>query len=170
MSEKNICISIYKTYQAVEQALGTLQKAGVDLQNVSIVGKGYQEKAHPIGFYRVEDRISYLGLQGAFWAGLFDLLHGAGFFWVPELGPLVAVGPVVALLVNGLEGVAIGGGFGVLGAALYAMGVPRGNIFEYEKVIGQEMLIFMVDGVRDDVEQACDLLLSETQRVVVHTA
>lgn len=170
MSEKNICVSVYPTYQAVEAALGNLQKEGIDFHQVSVVGKGYHDEAHPIGFHTMEDRIAYLGLQGAFWGGLWDLLEGAAFLWVPGFGPLTAAGTIVTLLVKGLEDVGIGGGFGVLGAALYDLGVPGSNISEYEQAVRNEMFLLMVNGTRGEVEQACSLLLSETQQVAVHTA
>jgi hypothetical protein len=170
MTEKNSCVSIYPTHQAAEQALGELRKAGVDLRQVSIVGKGYHSEAHPIGFYNAGDRIRYWGLQGAFWGGLWGLLSGAAFFWVPGFGPLAAAGPIVALLVRGLEGVAIGGGFGVLGAALYSMGIPKGSINQYEQAVKVEQFLLIVHGERGDVEHACGILHGETQQVTVHRA
>lgn len=170
MSGQNSCVSIYPTHQAAEQALGKLQKEGVDLQQISIVGKGYHSEEHPIGFYTAGDRIHYWGLQGAFWGGLWGLLAGAAFFWVPGFGPLAAAGPIVSLLVKGLEGVAIGGGFGALGAALYSMGVPRDNVTQYEKAVKAEKFLLIVHGERRDVEHACGVLHGKTQQVAVHTA
>ena len=114
MSEKNTCVSIYSTYQAAEQALGKLQKQGVDLRQVSIVGKGSHDEEHPIGFYTAGEHIRYRGFQATFWDSLWRLLAGAAFFWVPGFGSLAAAGPVVNLLVDGVEGIAIGSGFGVL--------------------------------------------------------
>ncbi len=170
MSKKYACVSICPTYQAAEQALEKLQTEGFDLQQVSIVGKGYHDEAHPIGFYTADNSIRYWGLQDAFWGKLWSLLPGAAFFWVPDFGSLAAAGPVVGLLVTGLEDVAIGGGFGVLGAALYTMGVPRNTIFQYEKIVKAEKILLIVDGQRNDIEHACDILHSELQQVTVHIA
>ncbi len=170
MSKNNSCVSIYPTHQATEQALGELRKAGVDLRQVSIASKGYHSEAHPIGFYNVGDRICYWGVQGDFWAGLWGLLSGAAFFWVPGFGPLAAAGPLVASLMCGLEGVAIGGGFSVLGAALYSMGISRDSISQYEQAVKAEQFLLIVHGDRSDVEQACEILHSETQQVTVHRA
>lgn len=170
MTKKNACVSVYPTHQAAEEALGKLQKAGVNLQQVSIVGKGYHDEEHPIGFYNTDDHIRYWGIQGAFWDGLWGLLAGAAFFWVPGFGPLAAAGPIVSLLVRGLEGVAIGGGFRVLGAALYSMGVPRDSVAQYEKAVKAETFLLIVHGERRDVEHACGILHGKTQQVAVHTA
>ncbi len=170
MSKKNCCVSIYPTHQATEWALGELRKADIDLRQVSIAGRGYHSEAHPIGFYNVGDRICYWGLQGDFWADLWGLLSGAAFFWVPDFGPLAAAGPLVASLMCGLEGVAIGGGFDVFGAALYSMGIPRNSISQYEQAVKEEQFLLIVNGERDVVEHACEILHNEMQQVTVHRA
>jgi len=170
MPEKNTCVSIYPTHQTSEQAIGKLQKEGIDLQHISIVGMGYHNEEHPIGFHTAGDRIRYWGLQSEFWGSVWGQMTGAAFFWVPGFGPLAAAGPIVALLVRGLEDVAIGGGFGMLGAALYSMGVPRSSIAEYEQAIKAEKFLVIVHGARSAVEHACGILHSKTQQVAVHTA
>ncbi len=170
MSKKNCCVSIYPTHQATERALAELRKAGVDLRQVSIAGRGYHSEAHPIGFYNVGDRIRYWGCQGDFWAGLWGLLSGAAFFWVPGFGPLAAAGPLVTSLTCGLEDVAFDGGFSVFGAALYSMGVPRDSISRYEQAVRTEQCLLIVHGKRDLVEHVCEILHSETQQVTVHRA
>jgi hypothetical protein len=52
---------------------------------------------------------------GAWTGGLFGLLAGAAFLWVPGLGPLVVLGPLVTGLLGALEGGALDG---LLGAIL----------------------------------------------------
>ncbi len=172
MTEMSACVTICTTHQAAEQALGKLQSAGIDLQQVSIVGKGYHDHdaEHPIGFYTAGDGISYWGLQGAFWGGLWGVLTGAAFLLLPGFGPLAAAGPIVGLLVSGLEGVAIGGGVGVLAATLFDMGIPRGSILDYEQAIRAGRLLLMVHGGQDLVERASKVLHGETQQVTVHHA
>jgi len=72
------------------------------------------------------------------------------------------------LLVRGLEGVVIGGGFGVLGAALFDIGVPRGSIAEYEQAVGAEKFLLIVHNGEDSVERVCKILHGELQQVTVH--
>ena len=170
MAEKNSCVSIYPTTQAAAQALGDLLAADCELRNVSVVGKGCHAEDHTIGFYRAAERICYCGCQGRFWDDVWNQLADAAFFWVPGYGPLVAAGRIVPLMVRGLEDVEIGGGFSVPGAALHGIGVPRGNIDEYEQAIQAEKLLLLVHGERCDVEQAYEILHCETQQVTVHSA
>ena len=42
-----------------------------------------------------------------FWGGIWALLLGSAFFWVPGLGPLLVAGPLVAWIVGALETAAV---------------------------------------------------------------
>lgn len=170
MTEKTACVSIYRTHQAATEAVDKLRAAGINLQQVSMVGQGYHGAEHPIGFYHTGEGIRYWGLQGAFWGGLWGLLTGAAFLWVPGFGPLAAAGPIAGLLVRGLEGVAVGGGFDVLAAALFDMGVPRHSVREYEQAVKAEQFLLIVHDGRGTVERASKALHDEMQQVTVHYA
>ncbi|MEZ4837447.1 MAG: hypothetical protein R2873_36530 [Caldilineaceae bacterium] len=51
--------------------------------------------------------------------GIFGMVIGAAFVWVPGFGPLFAAGPLAATLIGALEGAAAGAaGMGLLGALL----------------------------------------------------
>lgn len=170
MSQITTCISVYRSHQAAEQALVKLQAGYADLQQVSLVGKGCHNEAHPVGFYSVGGRSRYWGLQAAFWDGMSGRLNGAGIFWLPAFGALVASGPIVGLLVKGIEGGSPGGGFSVLGAALFSLGVPRQVIMQYESSVLAARFLLIVHGAREDAEQTCGILHDQSQQVTVHTA
>jgi len=170
MTEKNACIAICPTVPVVRQALGKLQAADIDLQQVSVVGRGHYDAERLIGFYRVGQRVSYCGLQSDLWDDLWKLLAGAAFFWVPGFGPLTAAGPIVSSMVSGLQGVTIDGGFGVLEAALFDMGVPRDGTIDYEQAVRDEHFLLIVHDGRDLVECACKVLHCESHQVTVHRA
>ncbi len=170
MKENNCCISIYSTPQAVTQALEALHAQGCDMRQISVIGKGCHDKAHITGFYRLSEQVRYCGAQGSFWEELWAELPGEAFFWVPGFGAVAAAGRIVNSMIKGLEGIEIGGGFSVPGAALYGMGVPRPSINEYEQAINAEKILLIVEGQRSDVERACGRLHSETQQVIMHSA
>src|SRR5206468_6685823 len=98
-------------------------------------GKDYHTQEHVIGYYNTGDRVKYWGKQGAFWGGLWGLLIGAAFFWIPGIGPVLVAGPLVAWIVAGLEGAIAGGGISAIGAALFSVGIPRNSVLEYETSI-----------------------------------
>jgi len=71
MTETSTCIAIYPTVPVVRQALAKLQAEGINLHQVSIVGKGYHDQEQLIGFYTVSQGISYCGFQSVLWVDLW---------------------------------------------------------------------------------------------------
>lgn len=167
---KNCCVVVYTAPDAVEQALGELQTVGCDLQQVSVIAKEYHNKKHTVGMYRIDEQLRFLGQQDTFWSDLWRWLPGSAFFWEPDFGPLAVAGPIVNMMVHGLDGVEIGAGLSLPGTALFIVGVPRGSINEYEEAIRAERFLLLFHGERQDVERAYGVLHGETQQVTVHRA
>ena len=168
MKNKNSCVAIYNTHDEAEQAVKDLQKAGFDMKRLSIVGKGYHTEEEPLGYYDVGDRVMFWGKQGAFWGGLWGLLLGAGFFWIPAFGPLVVAGPISAALIGALEGAATVGGMSALGAAIYSIGIPRDSVIKYESAVKADQFLLIVHGTQEEVKHARDLLKAGSHDVAVH--
>ena len=158
MSNKNSCVAIYKTHQEAEQAIKELQNAGFDMKKLSIIGKGYHPEEHAVGYYNTGDRVKFWGKQGAFWGGLWGLLFGSAFFWVPGIGPLALAGPIVSTLAGGVGGAALTGGVTALGAALHSIGIPKDSIIQYETAIKSDKFLLIVHGTQDEVQRASDIL------------
>jgi uncharacterized membrane protein len=87
-----------------------LQRAGLDMKKMSIVGKDYHTDERVVGYYNAGDRMKYWGEQGAFWGGIWGMLFGAAFFAIPGIGPISVAGPLVAWIVGALEGAVVVGG------------------------------------------------------------
>ena len=100
MSTNSSVVAIYPSHTAAEAAIKELQQSGLDMKKLSIVGKDYHTDEHVVGYYNAGDRMKYWGKLGAFWGGLWGLLFGAGFFFIPGLGPLVVAGPLVSWIVG----------------------------------------------------------------------
>src|SRR6202042_348317 len=107
MSEQNAVVAVYGTHTGAEQAVKELQRSGIDMHTLSIIGKGSHTDEHVVGYYNTGDRMKYWGKTGAFWGGFWGLLFGSAFFVIPGIGPVLAAGPVVAWIVGALEGAAI---------------------------------------------------------------
>ncbi len=169
MVQENSCVAVYDNHLQAEEAVHLLQKNGFDVKSLSIVGKGYQREEHPIGFYNTGNRIKFWGAQGTFWSGLWGLLLGAAFFWVPGLGTVVIAGPLVSAFVAALEGAAVVGGLSALGAALCSIGIPKDSIIRYEIAIKSDRYLLIVHGDQSEVERAHDLLAAGDARdVTIH--
>ena len=132
MADTNAVIAVYDTHSAADEAVKELQKAGFDMKKLSVVGKDYHTEDHVVGYYNAGDRMKHWGKFGAFWGGLWGLLFGAAFFWVPGIGPVLVGGPLVAWIVAALEGAVFVGGLSAIGAGLYSLGIPKDSIVEYE--------------------------------------
>src|SRR5277367_650089 len=135
MAESNCAVAVYETHTAAEDAMKALREAHFEMKQLSIVGKDYQTEEHAIGFYNAGDRMRFWGKTGAFWGGLWGWLFGAGLFLIPGVGHIIVLGPLVSWVVGALEGAAVGGGIGVLGAALCSAGIPKDSIVKYESAI-----------------------------------
>src|SRR5512135_3395220 len=120
MSKENAGVVILSTHVEAEKAVKELQHSGFDMKQLSIVGRDYHTDEQVVGYYNTGDRMKYWGKQGAFWGGLWGLLFGSAFFWVPGLGPLLVAGPLVTMIIGAIEGAAVVGGLSALGAALYS--------------------------------------------------
>ncbi|MGB9444100.1 MAG: hypothetical protein WBR26_03790 [Candidatus Acidiferrum sp.] len=158
MSIQNSVVAVYRTHTEADQALKELQRGGVDLRKLSIVGKGYHTDEHAVGYYNTGDRMMYWGKIGAFWGGFWGLLFGSAFFLIPGLGPILAAGPVVTWIVGALEGAALVGGVSALGAGLYSMGIPKDSIVKYETALKTDQFLLIAHGTTAEVAKAKDII------------
>ena len=87
MSKGNAAVAIFNTHVEADNAVKELQKSGFDMRKLSVVGKDYHTEEQVVGYYHTGDRMKYWGKLGAFWGGLWGILFGAAFFWIPGIGP-----------------------------------------------------------------------------------
>ena len=167
MPDSNAVVAVYDSHSAAEDAIAELQKSSFDMTKVSIVGKDYHTEENVVGYYNTGDRMKYWGSMGAFWGGLWGLLVGAAFFWIPGVGPLLVAGPVAAWIVGALEGAVVVGGLSVLGAALYSAGIPKDSILKYETAVKADKYLVVVHGTGDEVAKAKNIL-SQTRPAEVN--
>ena len=158
MSNKNSVVAIFDTHNQAEDAIRELQRNGVDMKELSIVGKDCHTEENVIGYYSTGDRMAYWGKLGAFWGGFWGLLFGSAFFWVPGVGQILVGGPLVMWIVGALEGAAVTGGITALGAGLYSIGIPKNSVLQYETEVKNDKLLLVVHGPSEDVERAKDIL------------
>lgn len=169
MSKGNVAVAIFNTHLEAENAVKELQKSGFDMKKLSIVGKDYHTEEQVVGYYHTGDRMKYWGKLGAFWGGLWGILFGAAFFWIPGIGPLVVAGPLVSAIVGGLEGAVAIGGLTALGAGLYSLGIPKDSIINYETSIKSDKFLLVVHGSGDELTKAKDILKRAGHEMSVHS-
>ena len=158
MSVENSVVAVYHTHADADRAVKELQRGGVDMHKLSIVGKGYHTDEQVIGYYNTGDRMKYWGKVGAFWGGFWGLLFGSALFMIPGLGPILVAGPLVAWIVAGLEGAVEVGALGALGAGLFSIGIPKDSIVKYETALKTDQFLLIAHGTAAEVGQAKDII------------
>jgi uncharacterized membrane protein len=158
MSTENSVVAVYHTHTDADRAVKELQRGGVDMHKLSIVGKGYHTDEQVVGYYNTGDRMKYWGKVGAFWGGFWGLLFGSALFIIPGLGPILVAGPLVAWIVAGLEGAVEVGALGALGAGLYSIGIPKDSVVQYQKALTTDQFLLVAHGTAAEVARAKDII------------
>ena len=97
---------------------------------------------------------------GAFWGGVWGILIGSAFFWIPGIGPVLVAGPLVAWIVAALEGAVIGAGLSALGAALASIGIPRNSVLQYETSIEAGKFLLVAHSTEAEIDRAREIMQS----------
>jgi len=168
MTKDNSTVAIYPSHTAAEMAVRELQQSGFDMKKLSIVGRDYHTDEHVVGYYNAGDRMKAWGKTGAFWGGIWGLLFGSAFFWIPGLGPLLVAGPLVTLIVGALEGAVVAGGLSALGAGLYGLGIPKDSILQYETALKTDKFLLIAHGTIDETTRAKEVLGATKAESLAH--
>jgi len=162
MSEQNAVVAVYSSHAGAEEAVRELQRRGIDMRTLSIIGRDTHSDEHVVGYYNTGDRMKYWGKTGAFWGGIWGLLLGSAFFAIPGVGPVLVAGPLVGWIVGALEGAAVVGGLSAIGAGLYSIGIPKDSVVEYELAVKTDKFLLVAHGTAADVAKAKEILDSSS--------
>ena len=154
MSDLDAVVAVYGTHEEAAEAVKQLQRGGIDMQTLSIVGKDTHTDEHAVGYYNAGDRMKYWGKTGAFWGGLWGMLFGSAFFFIPGIGPLLAAGPLVAWVIGALEGAVVIGGLSVVGAGLVSIGIPKDSVVQYELALKTDQYLLVIRDTASEVAKA----------------
>ncbi len=168
MVKNNAVVRIYDPHAETEAGIKELQKAGFDINRLSIVGKDYYTEACVIGYYNAGDRMKVWCQLGDFWGGLSGLLFGSAFFHIPGIGSVIVFGPLVSGIVRAMEGAVMVGGLSALGAGLHSIGMSKNSIIEYETALKSDKFLFIAHGTADELAKAKSIF--ETTRAAQVTA
>jgi uncharacterized membrane protein len=158
MTENNAVVAVYDTHEGAEAAVKELQRAGIDMHTLSIIGKDTHTDEQVVGYYNSGDRMKVWGKMGAMWGGFWGLLFGSAFFAIPGIGPVLVAGPLVAWIVGALEGAAVVGGVSAIGAGLYGMGIPKDSVLSYETALKTDKFLLLVNGTAREVAKAKEVI------------
>ena len=158
MEHTDISVARFPDHTRAELAIKTLAQAGLDVKQLSIVGRGYHTEENVVGFYNAGGRIRIWGKYGAFWGSLWGLFGAGIFLSTPITGPVMALGALAVIILSAVEGALAFGGSSAIGAAIYSMGIPEDSVLEYESALKADSFLVFVHGAAGDVAHAKALL------------
>jgi len=161
-------IAIFDSLEQVEKAIAVLREAGIKKRKISVVTQSLETETTIHGYVTHGDAVREGAETGAWTGGLFGLLVGAAFIWVPGFGPLLVAGPLAAALLAGLEGTAVGAAGGGLMGAFLGHAVEKQHIPKYEEAIKGGQFLLVVSGSTEDVDQAMHILERQGGEVGMH--
>lgn len=169
MLKNESVIAVFSEHQEADAAVKKLAKAGIAIENLSVVGKGYHSEEKVVGFYHTGDRIKFWGKRGAFWGALWGLFFGGVSLTIPVVGQIMVLGYLAAIVVSAVEGAILVGGLSALGAALYSAGIPRDSVVQYEQAVKADGFLVVVHGAIEELTRARAILaLGNPSRLDLH--
>jgi hypothetical protein len=162
-------IATYPDHASAEDAVRRMQKEGIPMQNLSIIGKDFQAVDQPLGFVTTGTVAGAGAKVGAWTGGIFGLLVGAAFLVLPGIGAVVIAGPLAAAMLGGVEGALAGAAFGGLTGALVGLGVSKDKAIRYESQVKAGKFLVTLRGDGSQIERAKSVLTvgkAETTEIV----
>ncbi len=171
MSEQTSVVGVYATLGAAEGAVKKLDEGKFPIQQISLVAKDLADEKKVHGYVTACD-VSQAGAStGAWMGGIFGLLVGAAFIWVPGVGPAIVAGSLSSVLLGGVEGALVGSALGGVLSGLSAWGIAKHHILKYEESVKAGSYLVIAHGSAEDVAKANDLLKSSgATELTVHNA
>ena len=143
MATKNIAVfGIYQTQADVEFAVDALRTEGFRNTDVSVLfpdNKGTKDFAVE-KHTKAPEGTAAGATAGSVVGGVLGGLAGVGALAIPGVGPLIAAGPIVAVL----TGIGVGGAVGGIAGALIGMGIPEYEAKRYEGRIKEGGILLSV--------------------------
>jgi hypothetical protein len=178
MTQTHYAVGSYVDLDAAHRALEAAIEAGCPMDRISVLGRVTAEGDDVLGIVHpgVGKRMEVWGTQGAFWGGVAGLLAGAsGAFWLPALGPVIAVGHIVGAFAGGAAGAAAGGA-GLAGAAalsqlsviLHRHGLPESALEAlHRKVETGHVLVIAQAGEAAEVQRYGEALIGGDEVMIL---
>jgi hypothetical protein len=136
-------VGVYKSEQEAIVAVEDLKNQGYATRDISIIGQDSREvdRVTEETDTEVVDGITTGALTGGALGGLTGLLAGAGALAIPGIGPIVAAGPIAAVLTGAVTGAGVGG----LAGALVEIGLPKDEAEYYGNSVKEGNILVLVD-------------------------
>jgi Heat induced stress protein YflT domain len=157
MSEQSV-VGVYQTMDDAEKAVRALDLAKFPVNQVTIVTRDISSEKTVHGYVTACDVSRQGARQGAWLGGIFGLLVGSAFMWIPGVGPVIVAGSLASALLGGVEGAVAGSALGGILSGLAAWGISKQHILKYEEVVKGGKFLVIAHGSAEDVNKAREIL------------
>ena len=155
LAELEMLIGVFESHDQAEDLVRKLIDAGIAPDHISIIAKDLQSRERVVGYVTMGDVAKDLAGTGAWLGGLFGLLAGAtAFLWLPAVGPLVVLGPLVGGAIGALEGGLVGGLLG----AIFGERLEQDRALKYEQDLRAGRVLVAVHGTPEELAQVRSLM------------
>ncbi|MBE9125697.1 MULTISPECIES: ChaB family protein [unclassified Coleofasciculus] len=165
--------AVFKKQEQVDGVVRRLMERGVPQDHISVMGKNFQSQTRIAGFISKKDVILGGLRTGAVFGSLFgsilSLLSGVGVLFIPFVGPVVAAGPVGAVLLGAASGALAGSAGAGLVSVFVAMGMPeeKATVYQTRLEAGEFLVMAEVPAGKSGQYQ---LLMESAGGEEVHTS
>jgi cation transport regulator ChaB len=170
-SREQTISAIFETQALVQDAVKRLIDRGVPAEDISVMGRNFESTTRVAGFVTKRDVILGGLKQGAIFGSLFgsvlSLLSGVGVLFIPFLGPIIAAGPIGAVLLGATSGALIGSAGGGLGSLLVTLGMPADKAAIYQTLVSAGEFLLMAE-VSADRTGEYQLLIESASGKEIH--
>lgn len=168
MNNNNSIVAFYPSHVATEAAIKELQQSGFDMEKLSVVGRDYQTAEQRVGSYNVGERMKACCETGAVWTGLWGVLFGSAFFWIPGLRlPLAAV-LFLGWIIKTMENTVVIDGLHAIGAGLYRLGIPKSMVSRYETAFKTGKFALIAHCSMDETTHTKEMLNHTRPEAMMH--
>jgi cation transport regulator ChaB len=165
--------AIFAQESQIDGAVRRLIDRGIPKEHISVMGRNFQSETRITGFISKRDIILGGLRNGAIFGSLFgsflSLLTGVGVLLVPFVGPVVAAGPIGAILLGATSGALAGSAGAGLVSVLAALGMPEEQAALYQTRLAAGEFMMMLEVPADRVGEY-QLLLESAGGKDIHTS
>ncbi|MBD2431146.1 MULTISPECIES: ChaB family protein [Fischerella] len=164
--------AVYKEQNQVDDVIRRLLDRGVPRDHISVMGRDFKSETRIAGFITKKDVILGGLRTGAIFGSLFgsflSLLTGVGVLFIPFVGPIVAAGPIGALLLGAASGAIAGSAGAGLVSVLATLGMPEDKAAVYQTRLQAGEFLVMAE-VPADRSGEFQILMESAGGEEIHT-
>jgi cation transport regulator ChaB len=164
--------AVFAEESQIDGVVRRLIDRGISKEDISVMGRNFQSETKITGFISKRDVILGGLRSGAIFGSLFgsflSLLTGVGVLLIPFVGPVVAAGPIGAILLGATSGAIAGSAGAGLVSVFMALGMPEEQAALYQTRLQAGEFVMMLEVAADRAGEY-QLLLESAGGKDIHT-